>query len=246
MKVIRKIIEIDEELCDGCGECIPACPEGALQIIDGKARLVKEDFCDGLGACLGNCPKGAIKIVEREAEEFDEKAVEEAQKPRKPAFSGCPSAALRTFANKRQAAPPQPRSGSTPSALTHWPVQIRLVPPRAPFLKNAHLLVAADCTPIAYPSFHQDFLAGKVVMMGCPKFDDVQDYVARFAAIFKEANIQMVTVLVMEVPCCSGLPMVLKKGMELAGVDVPMEVVVIGIEGEILQRKTPQKHHGMG
>ncbi len=237
MKVIRKIIEIDEELCDGCGECIPACPEGALQIVNGKARLVREDFCDGLGACLGNCPKGAIRIVEREAEEFDEKAVEETQEPQAPPFSGCPSAALRTLAPKsRNSAQATPSSPAT-SALSHWPVQIRLVPPRAPFLRDAHLLVAADCTPIAYPGFHQDFLEGKVVLMGCPKFDNVQDYVARFAAIFKEASIQRVTVLVMEVPCCSGLPLVVKKGMELAEVEVPLEVVVIGIEGHILERR---------
>ena len=123
------------------------------------------------------------------------------------------------------------------SALSHWPVQIRLVPPRAPFLKEAHLLVAADCTPIVYPRFHQDFLTGKVVMMGCPKFDDVQDYVVRFAQIFKEADIQKVTILVMEVPCCSGLPLVVKKGMELAGVEMPLEVVVISIEGDILQKR---------
>ncbi len=246
MKVIRKIIEIDEELCDGCGECIPACPEGALQIIDGKARLVREDFCDGLGACLGNCPRGAIRIVEREAQEFNEKAVEASKKPKDPPFSGCPSAALRTFSGKRDRASFQDQKERTPSALSHWPVQIRLVPPRAPFRKEAHLLVAADCTPIAYPNFHRDFLEGKVVMMGCPKFDDVQDYVARFAAIFKEASIKKVTVLVMEVPCCSGLPLVVKKGMELAGVEVPMEVVVIGIEGDILQRRNPQKVHGVG
>jgi len=238
MKVMRKIIEIDEELCDGCGECIPACPEGALQIIDGKARLVREDFCDGLGACLGNCPRGAIRIVEKEAEEFDQEAVEEASPPREPAFSGCPSASMRTFARRKPVPSPRPQGETTASALTHWPVQIRLVPPKAPFLRNAHLLVAADCTPIAYPRFHQDFLEDKVVMMGCPKFDDVQDYVARFAAIFKEASIQRVTVLVMEVPCCSGLPLVVKKGMELAKVKVPVEVVVIGIEGNIIQRRS--------
>jgi len=246
MKIMRKIIEIDEELCDGCGECIPSCPEGALQIIDGKARLVREDFCDGLGACLGNCPQGAIRIVEKEAQEFDERAVEETQKLQEPAFAGCPSAALRTIQAQRPITGSQHPGEKAPSALSHWPVQIRLVPPQAPFLKKAHLLVAADCTPIAYPSFHQDFLEGKVVMMGCPKFDDVKDYVARFAAIFREAQIQRVTVLVMEVPCCSGLPLVIKKGMELAKVDVPMEVVVIGIEGEVLQRRSPQKAHGMG
>ena len=240
MKVMRKIIEIDEELCDGCGDCIPACPEGALQIVNGKAKLVKENFCDGLGECIGNCPRGAIRIVEREAEAFDEDAVKETMEAKEETLPrGCPSTHARTFgplpceiANRPQDLNPMR------SELSHWPVQIRLVPPTAPFLKNAHLVVAADCTPIAYPAFHRDFLRNSVVMMGCPKFDDVQDYVRRFAAIFKEANIRQVTVLVMEVPCCSGLPMVVKKGMEIAGINVPLEVVVIGIQGEILQRKT--------
>jgi NAD-dependent dihydropyrimidine dehydrogenase PreA subunit len=240
MKILRKIIEIDEELCDGCGECIPACPEGALQIVDGKARLVKENFCDGLGECIGKCPKGAIRIVEREAEAFDEEAVNremKAKKEEEPMPCGCPSTHVRSLGPSpcKTANIPQDLTPIT-SELKHWPVQIRLVPPTAPFLKNAHLLVAADCTTIAYPAFHRDFLKDKVVMMGYPKFDDVQDYVNRFAQIFAQANIKKVTVLVMEVPCCSGLPMVVKKGMEMANVLVPLEVVVIGIEGNIIKK----------
>ncbi len=238
MKVMRKIIEIDEELCDGCGECIPACPEGALQIVDGKAKLVKENFCDGLGECLGKCPKGAIRIIEREAEAFDEEAVKrEMEEKTVPLPCGCPSTQVKSFGPSPCAEANRPQSiEKVESQLSHWPVQIRLVPPTAPFLQNAHLVVAADCTPIAYPAFHRDFLQGRVVMMGCPKFDDVQDYVSRFAQIFQKAKVRKVTVLVMEVPCCSGLPMVVKKGMEMAKVQVPLEVVVIGIQGEILKR----------
>ena len=240
MKIMRKIIEINEDICDGCGECIPACPEGALQIVKGKAKLVKEDFCDGLGECLGRCPKEAIRIVERKAKAFDEDAVKEAIRTDEEILPcGCSSTHLKSFGPSPCKLANQPQEiGTNRSELTHWPVQIRLTPPTAPFLKNAHLVVAADCTPIAYPNFHRDFLRKSVVMMGCPKFDDTQNYVNRFATIFKKASIRQVTILVMEVPCCSGLPMVVKKGMELAGTEVPLEVVVISIQGEILRRKT--------
>ena len=172
MKVLRKIIEIDEELCDGCGQCVPACAEGAIEIIDGKATLTAEKHCDGLGACLGDCPTGALRIVETEADEFDEEAVEEHLSKRDlkesaaepiPIHQGCPSTLMRTLepgtAGAKASSP-----GKSASALTHWPVQIRLVPPTAPFLKNADLLIAADCTPVAYPNFHADFLEGRVVM----------------------------------------------------------------------------------
>jgi ferredoxin len=234
MKIKRKIIEIDEELCDGCGNCVPSCAEGALKVVDGKAKLVSEVYCDGLGACLGECPTGALKLTEREAEEFDEEAVEEFldSKDREetredlPMARGCPSTQIRSF-----------ESTPSQSRLSHWPVQIRLVPPKAPFLKEADLLVAADCTPVAYPHFHRDFLAGKVVMMGCPKFDDVQEYVDRFTEIFKEADIKRVTVLDMEVPCCSALPTIVKKAMEAAGKKVPMEEIVISPKGKILKRE---------
>ncbi len=244
MKVTRKIIEIDEELCDGCGDCVPSCAEGALQIVDGKARLAADVYCDGLGACLGECPTGALTIVEREAEEFDEAAVEEylssiaqEEAPQEETMAcGCPSSQIQAFApltSCEEANKPAVQSGAG-SALSHWPVQIKLVPPMAPFLKGADLLVAADCTPIAYPNFHQDFLKGKAVMVGCPKFDDVQEYIGKFADVFKTADIKSVTVVVMEVPCCSGLPIIVEKGMEMAGRKVPMETVVISARGEIL------------
>jgi Fe-S-cluster-containing hydrogenase component 2 len=253
MKTVRKIIEIDEELCDGCGNCVPSCAEGALEIVDGKARVIGEIYCDGLGACLGECPMGALKLVEREADEFDEEAVEKLlaqKKPQepareRPAFSGgCPSARLQNFAAQQSAPAPSPCQeankpadfGEAESALSHWPVQIMLVPPTAPFLKGADLLVLADCVPVAFPTVHRDFIKGKAVMMGCPKFDNAQSYIEKFAQICKESGIKSITSVIMEVPCCSGLPMIVKKGMEMAGVDIPMEEVVISTRGKVLQR----------
>lgn len=245
MKVKRKIIEIDEDLCNGCGQCIISCAEGALEIVEGKAKLVADKYCDGLGACLGECPQGALKVVEKDAEDFDEHAVEErleSLKREQPAQEqlacGCSSAQLRTFAPTKRITEP---SGTTSeeraqSTLTHWPVQILLVPPTAKFLQGADLLVAADCTPVAYPNFHRDFLDGRVVMIGCPKFDDAQAYVERFAGIFTHASIQSVTVVIMEVPCCGGLPTIVKKGMKLAGKSIPMEQIVISARGDVLRR----------
>jgi Pyruvate/2-oxoacid:ferredoxin oxidoreductase delta subunit len=211
MKTLRSIIEIDEEKCDGCGQCVPSCAEGAIRIVEGKARLAAEKYCDGLGACLGECPRGAIRMVEKEVEAFDEGAAETRHAP--------------------------PEAGPVPSALTHWPVQIRLVPPHAPFLKNADLLVAADCTPMAYGGFHRDFLKGKVVMMGCPKFDDMALYEERFRQIFGQAGVRSVTVLVMEVPCCQGLPFLLKKILKESGKGIPLEIVTVGLQGNILRRE---------
>jgi Fe-S-cluster-containing hydrogenase component 2 len=248
MKVKRKIIEIDEERCDGCGQCVPACAEGAIEIVDGKARLVAEKFCDGLGACLGECPNDALRIVEREVEEFDEEAVEEHLKSQEGASReqkatlacGCPSAQVQSFSTLTacaQANEPATHRPAAASALSHWPVQIRLVPPTAPFLKGADLLVVADCTPVAYPRFHEDFLEGKVVMVGCPKFDETEPYIQKFADIFRVAGIRSVTVVVMEVPCCQGLPMIVQKGMETAGVKVPLQKVVIGTRGQILETR---------
>jgi Pyruvate/2-oxoacid:ferredoxin oxidoreductase delta subunit len=244
MEVNRKIIEIDDELCNGCGECVPSCAEGALQIVDGKALLVADLYCDGLGACLGECPTGALTIVEREADEFDEEAVEEylhsiapeEKQAEETLPCGCPSTQLKSFIE------PAPSQGaekpgvqpSAPSELAHWPVQIKLVPPTAPFLKGADLLVAADCTPVAYPNFHRDFLKGKAVMVGCPKFDDAQEYIQKFADIFGTADIKSVTVVVMEVPCCQGLPVIVEKGMEMSGKKIPIEKAIISARGDLL------------
>jgi ferredoxin len=244
MKVKRKIVLIDEDLCDGCGACVPSCAEGAIEVVDGKAGMVAEKYCDGLGACLGECPKGALTIEERIADEFDEEAVEEhlAEKKKEEPVQdlvmacGCPSSQIRTFAPREQG---QAGEAWQPSELSHWPVQIKLVPPTAPFLKGAHLLVAADCAPVAYPNFHRDFLKGKAVMIGCPKFDDVQEYVEKFTEVFKTADIQSVTIVDMEVPCCSALPRIVKSGMERAGKAIPLEEVVIGSGGEILKRLKP-------
>jgi NAD-dependent dihydropyrimidine dehydrogenase PreA subunit len=244
MKTLRKIIQIDEDLCNGCGECIPNCAEGALQIIDGKARVISDVYCDGLGACLGHCPQDALKIIEREAEEFDEQAVEHMMKQRKqkenacstPAHGGCPGSKLQSFTSPCQEANRPASYAQGRSALTHWPVQIRLVPPTAPFLKGSHLLVAADCCAYSYPAFHSDLLEGKVLMIGCPKFDNAEEYIDKFAEIFKNADIKKVTVVDMEVPCCSRLPQIVKKAMELAGRDIPFEEVIIGIRGDLLKR----------
>jgi NAD-dependent dihydropyrimidine dehydrogenase PreA subunit len=250
MKVQRKIITIDEELCDGCGQCVPACAEGAIAIIDGKAKVIADMYCDGLGACLGECPNGALRIIERQADEFDEEAVSEylaakgkSQPPESATMPcGCPSTQIQSFAPAhacQSANQPQTHAvqAGSASALSHWPVQIRLIPPNAPFLKGADLLVVADCVPFAFPSLHQDFLQGKTVMVGCPKFDQVQDYIDKFSEIFKVAGIRRVTTMVMEVPCCSGLPLIVKKGMEAAKVKVPLETVVISTRGAILEHR---------
>ena len=247
MKVKRKIIEIDEDLCDGCGNCVTACEEGAIRIIDGVAKVVNDVFCDGLGACISDCPLDALKIVEREVEPFDEAAVqkhlrhlEEKETPEKESTAcGCPSASIQNFVptgSCEQANKPTSLE-SRATALTHWPIQINLVPPTAAFLNGSDLLVAADCVPASYPDFHQDFLTGKTIMMGCPKLDDAQAYVEKFAAVFKTANIKSITVVVMEVPCCSGLPMIVKKSLEISGMKIPLEEVVISIrEGKVLDR----------
>ncbi len=244
MKVKRKIIEIDSELCDGCGQCVPACAEGAIEIVNGKARVASEKYCDGLGACLGECPNGALRIIERDAEDFDAEAVEEylntkeesAQKSENGFPMSCPSTRIQTFV-PREAPADKAGTGASQSCLSHWPVQINLVPPTAPFLKGARLLVAADCTPFAYPSLHKDFMEGRVVMVGCPKFDDAPGYVRIFSEIFSNADIKDITAVVMEVPCCSALPMIIKKALASSGKKIPMEEVVISTRGEILERR---------
>ena len=238
---LRNIVKIDEEKCTGCGLCVNACAEGAIKIIDGKARLVSEIYCDGLGACLGECPTGALKIIEREAEDFDENAVEERLKELEKGDSGedkvlCPSGMPQILSpgiSCRNANEPVSQASAV-SALSHWPVQIRLVPPDAPFLKEADLLVVADCAALSYAGMHRDFIAGKAVMMGCPKFDNVQEYIQKFTDIFNTADIKSITVPVMEVPCCEGLPVIVQKALERAGKQIPLRKVVISRQGEVL------------
>ncbi len=215
-KVMRKVVEIDEELCDGCGLCVPACHEGAIKIVNGKAKVINH-LCDGLGDCIGHCPKGAIRIVEKEVEET--------------AFC-CPGSALRDMEKEASTVDVE-----IPSALTHWPVQVRLVPPHAPFLRGADLLIVADCVPVAYPELHTKLMPGKKVLVGCPKFDPAAEYVERFASIFEMARPKSVTVAIMEVPCCGGLVREVLTARDKAGVDVPVKVVVVGVNGSILREE---------
>ena len=246
MQVRRKIIEIDEELCTGCGQCIVDCAESALRIVDGKARLVADKYCDGLGACLQGCPTGALKIVERDAVDFDEEAVQELIRQQKaqgeaPKKHGCPSAALQSFSAQtpcQKANSPANLQSAGASALSHWPVQIRLVPPTAPFLKNADLLIAADCAPIAYAGFHQDLLAGRAVMMGCPKFDNGEAYVQKFTELLAQSGVKSLLLAIMEVPCCQGMAAIVKKAIQATGSTIPAEVAVISTRGEILSRRS--------
>ena len=252
----RKIVKIDEEKCNGCGLCIPNCVEGALQIVDGKAKLMSEKFCDGLGACLGHCPQDAITVIEREAEEFDEHAVEvhlhkqkQAQpKPEPhpaPVFGACPSSRPMQF----KVPDARPQIGSTARAvsrLAQWPVQLKLVPINAPYFQDADLLVAADCVPFAYANFHQDFIKGKVVVVGCPKLDDIQYYREKLTEIFKSNTIKSVTVPYMEVPCCFGLVKAAEDAIEASGKNIPFKKIKIGIRGEIQPEEdaeTAHRHH---
>ncbi len=239
MKVMRKIIEINEEKCTGCGQCVVACAEGAIEIRDGKAKIIRDLLCDGLGACIGECPEDALKIIEREADEFDEHAVhehlaqKESPKELKPMACGCPSSQMKTFApmaSCESANAPRNMSEQA-SALSHWPVQIKLVPPTAPFLKGADLLVAADCVPVAYPDMHSELLAGRSVMIGCPKFDNAEEYIDKFIQVFKQSGIKSVTVAIMEVPCCSAMLTIIRRAMELSGMNIPVREVVVGIRG---------------
>ncbi|CDF57213.1 ATP-binding protein [Thermobrachium celere] len=242
---IRKIVHIDEEKCNGCGLCIPNCAEGALQIVDGKAKLVKDIYCDGLGACLGHCPQGAISIIEREAEEFDERAVEEYLKSKKDDdnlknttkhhihHGGCPGSMIRQFNNASN----QEQNIKVSSRLRQWPVQLSLVPATAPYLNGADLLITADCVPFAYGNYHNDFLKDRAVVVGCPKLDDIEYYIEKLTDIIKLNNLESITVLKMEVPCCSGMMYAAKTARDRAGSDIPIKVVTIGIEGDILKRE---------
>ncbi len=249
----RKIIEIDEEKCDGCGQCVVACAEGALQIIDGKAKVVNEVFCDGLGACIGECPEGALTIVERDAPEFDEAAVREhlareggeAPAPghaRVHAVTepcGCPSAnpmVLRsTHAASEHAHHAHVAHGDLPPELTNWPVQWKLVQPASPFFRGADVLISADCVPFAFRDFHGRFLAGRPVVIGCPKLDEQGPYLEKLTALLEQARPRSVTVVHMEVPCCSGLMRMVEEAIGRSGTDIPVKKVVVGIKGDVLE-----------
>ncbi len=235
----RTIIRIDEEKCDGCGLCISACPEGALQLIDGKARLVSESYCDGLGACIGECPRGAITFEEREAEAFDEAAVQahmqqEAQAPPAPPASACPGMRAFGFAGSAPEPGPGPQSrpaaSAGPSELTQWPVQMRLVPVNAPYWAGADLLIAADCVPVACAGFHGELLRGRKVIVFCPKLDDTRGYIEKLAAIVRENSIRSVTVAYMEVPCCGGTVRIVQHALAMSGKALPVRTVKVSIQ----------------
>jgi ferredoxin len=235
--VIREIVSIDAEVCDGCGLCVPACHEGALRIVDGKARLVSERLCDGLGACLGHCPRGAIRVEQREAAAFDASQV---AAPPGPPFAACPGSRPMQFKPQPAATgrPTSPVGAPRASELTHWPVQLRLLAPTAPALQNARLLVVADCVPVAYADFHTDFLRGRAVVIACPKLDDTRGYVEKLAAMIAHNQLREITVVHMEVPCCTGILHAIVQARELAGADLAIEDVVIGINGLIVARRT--------
>jgi ferredoxin len=273
MKIKRQIIRIDEDLCDGCEQCIPACPEGALQIVGGVAKVVKEGFCDGLGACLGECPQGALTIEEREVDEYDEEGVIEhlkknapdrlddhmehlrehgmAQAENKGALShpapgemrsklppggGCPSARLMQWGAEGNDGSPAGREAvpvGLASELRQWPIQLHLVNPVAPYFKDADLVLVADCVPFAYANFHNDFLKGKAVAIACPKLDDTRPYIQKLTQMIDHANIKSMKVVVMEVPCCSGLVGMAREAVSSANRPIPMEYVVIGIKGGV-------------
>ena len=240
-KVPRKIIKIDEEKCDGCGVCIPACAEGALQIIDSKAKLVKEAYCDGLGACLGECPQGAISIEERVSEAFDEQAakrhLEETIPELEPTLPcGCPSSTVTQFetAKPRQSCSDIPAEFRQESLLMHWPVQLTLVPPGAPFLEKSDVILVGDCVPFAYGNFHKDFIEDHVVLVACPKLDDFEAHQEKLTEILRHSDLKSLTVLHMEVPCCSGLVYMAREAIKASGKNLPLEDITIGIQGEVL------------
>ena len=252
----RKIVKIDEGKCDGCGLCIIACAEGALQIVDGKARLAADKYCDSLGACLGECPQGAISIEEREAEAFDEEAVK--QHLEKPAGNmdqacgclsaavqqfekqdtlpcGCPSSTVSQFKKTTHRVEAGP-SASQPSQLGHWPVQLTLAPPKAPFLQGADVLLAADCTAFASGGFHNDFLRDHALLVACPKLDNYDAHLAKLTEILRQSDIRSLTVLRMEVPCCSGLTRLAMQAMLTSNRNIPFKEIILGIRGEVVSK----------
>ncbi len=258
VKTLRKIVKIDEEKCNGCGVCVPSCAEGALRIIDGKARLISERYCDGLGACLGECPQDAISIVEEKAQAFDEEAVKVhlEHKTEEKLPCGCPSASVQEFKKEKTAEKipcgcpstsvkqfhSEPagctcHTVSQPSTLTHFPLKLQLVPAKASFLAGADVLLTADCVPFCYGGFHQDFLKGHALLTACPKLDDFEAHQAKLTEILRQAQLKSLTVVHMEVPCCSGLVHMAKQAISASGKDVPFKEITISVRGERLPSK---------
>jgi NAD-dependent dihydropyrimidine dehydrogenase PreA subunit len=240
--MLRKIVNIDQEKCDGCGLCVPSCAEGAITIVDGKAQISADNLCDGLGACLGDCPRDAISIIERDADAFDEEAVEkhlhakatpEPPKPAAPAahHGGCPGSRMASFTPAPTASA---SAGHQPSQLAQWPVQLHLVPVHAPYFQGADLLIAADCVPFAYADFHRDLLKGKAVAIGCPKLDDNSAYKEKLTELFRVADIKSITVARMEVPCCGGIAMAAQQALAASGKEIPFRIVTVSIRGELI------------
>lgn len=231
--MIRKIIKIDEEKCNGCGACVSACHEGAIGLVDGKAKLLRDDYCDGLGDCLPTCPTGAITFEEREAADYNEKAVMENKLKKHGAahHAGCPGSRLSRIMYEHGTH----STVKAESRLSQWPVQIKLVPVNAPYFDCADLLIAADCTAFAYGNFHNDFIKDKITLIGCPKLDSV-DYSEKLTAILAVNDIKSVTVVRMEVPCCGGIQMAVQKALSASGKDIPLNVTVISTDGKIISK----------
>jgi NAD-dependent dihydropyrimidine dehydrogenase PreA subunit len=251
--MLRKIVKIDPDKCNGCGDCVPSCAEGAITIVNGKAVLAAENLCDGLGACLGECPQGAITVEEREADEFDEAAVEKhltAQGKPVPAHAtpaaaphgggGCPGSRAMSFARPdlsavegSQETQHAAAAGSRQSQLGQWPVQLSLVSTTAPYFQGTDLLITADCVPVAYAGYHEDFLKGKAVVMGCPKLDDNSFYQQKLTELFTKSDVKSITVLKMEVPCCGGIAVAARQALAASGKQIPYKEITIGIKGDI-------------
>lgn len=234
--MVRRIIHINQEKCSGCGLCAEACHEGAIGMVDGKATLLRDDYCDGLGDCLPTCPTGAITFVEREAAAYDEAAVKENQRKKAaektaPLACGCPGTHSKRIQHENTTTSVAPVQAS--SQLSQWPVQIKLAPLNAPYFENAHLLIAADCTAYAYGNFHQDFIRNKITLIGCPKLDE-GDYSEKLTEIIRQNNIQSVTIVRMEVPCCGGIEAAAKTAIQNSGKFIPWSVVTISTDGQIL------------
>ena len=231
--MIRKIIQIDHHKCNGCGACAAACHEGAIAMVEGKAQLMRDDYCDGLGDCLPACPTGAISFVVREAAAYDEAAVLAAKAKKEATLPcGCPGTAAKAIHRQQAPAACAPQQ----SQLRQWPVQIKLAPVNAPWFDGADVLVAADCTAYAYGNFHQEFIRGRVTLVGCPKLDSV-DYAEKLTEILRNNTIRSIPVVRMEVPCCGGMENAVKKALQLSGRSIPCQVVTISTDGRILDRK---------